>query len=81
MNATPPGPIWADWNNPEGSIGAAVYVNGGLVEINLADGWSGRLIPAEATKFAADLQAAVAEACSWAERWDGTTRTYREVVA
>jgi|GEM_PF-3475743 len=76
MTATPPRPVWAD-----DIIGAAVHVNGGLVEINLADGWSGRLTPAEAVQLAADLQSAVAEANSWAARWNPDTRTYNEVTS
>lgn len=75
MTATPPSPIWAD-----DTLGAQVWVNGGNVEINLADGWSGRLTPAEATVLAANLAAAVATACSWAHRWNPQTRSYDEAV-
>lgn len=75
MTATPPRPIWED-----NTLGAAVYVNGGNVEINLADGWSGRLTPAEATVLVGNLTAAVAMACSWANRWNPQTRSYNDEV-
>lgn len=75
MTATPPRPIWED-----NTLGARVWVNGGNVEINLADGWSGRLTPAEAICLAGNLAAAVATACSWANRWNPTTRSYNSEV-
>lgn len=76
MTAVPPSPVWGD-----DRVGAAVYVNGGLVEINLADGWSGRLTPAEAITLMGNLAAAVAQACSWASRWNTDTRTYNDITA
>lgn len=63
--------VWSD-----DTTGAAVHVNGGLVEITLPDGWSGRLLPEEATALAAALSTAVAEAGELAARWDRHTRTY-----
>ena len=68
---TPPGPIWSDE-----LTGASVYVSGGVVEINMPDGWSGRLLPAEATKLIDGLAKAIAEANQWAERWNTETRRY-----
>jgi len=75
------GAIWSDvaaiWSDD--NIGASVYVNGGFVEISLADEWSGRLTPAQAVDFMAKLTTAVAEAASLASRWDAVSRTYREL--
>lgn len=69
---TPPPPIWRlDFN-------VWVGVNGGCVEIGGLD-WSGRRTPAEASRIAEQLSAAVAEANSWAARWDVYTGTYRDV--
>lgn len=71
----PPGPLWSD-----DITGAAVYVNGGYIEINLPDGWSGRLEPGEAVALVAAMSHAVADAKDWAMRWDGEARAYREVA-
>ncbi len=60
-------------------FGAWVAVNGGLVEFGGPDLW--RLTPEEATRLVESLSAAVAEANSWAKRWDPITGTYREVVS
>ena len=68
--------VWED----DAVTGAAVWVNGGLVEVTLPDGWSGRLTPSEALVFADGLAAAVAEAGRLAARWDATTGTYRSAV-
>lgn len=68
----PPNPIWHD-----DASGLEVYINGALIELNMGDGWSGRLEPAEAVAAAAGLAAAVADAQTWAARWDGVARTYR----
>lgn len=72
----PPSPLWRD-----DITGLKVYVNGGVVELNMGDGWSGRLLPKEASAAAAGLVEAVATANSWAKRWDASTRGYREPVA
>lgn len=68
----PPSPVWCDE-----SSGLAVWVNGGLVEVTLGDGFA-RLTPEEAAGLPAGFGLAVAEACSWARRWDGVARSYRE---
>lgn len=68
----PPAPIWRD-----DASGLEVYVNGALVELNMRDGWSGRLECHEAVAAAAGLAAAVADAEAWAARWDGVARRYR----
>lgn len=70
----PPAPVWESV-----VANASVWVNGGFVEFNLSDGWSGRLLPAEAAQLASELSGAVAEANSWAARWDVYTGTYRDV--
>lgn len=72
---TPPAPIWAD----EAS-GLSVWVNGGLIELTLPDGWSGRLLPEEAATVAAEFAAAVAEATRWTDRWDIVTGDYGDAA-
>jgi len=72
---TPPEPVWESV-----VANASVWVNGGFVEINLSDGWSGRLLPAEAAQLVLELSGAVAEANSWAARWDVYTGTYRDLT-
>ena len=67
----PPSPIWRDE-----TTGLAVYVNGGLIEMNMADGWSGRMLPSEVAHIGAGLAAAIAEATAWTERWDIVTGCY-----
>jgi len=62
------------WYNDE--FGCGVNVNGVYVEINLADGWSGRLTPSEAAQLAADLTAAVHKATLIAATWNPDTRTH-----
>lgn len=73
--ATPPSPLWVD-----DSIELAVWMNGGLVEITLADGWSGRLTPDQAARVdAVGFATALATAQEWAQRWDVDARAYRSV--
>jgi hypothetical protein len=67
----PPGPLWSD-----DITGAAVYVNGGYIEISLPYE-SCRLEPGEAVALVAAMSHAVAEAKDWAMRWDGKARAYR----
>lgn len=55
-------------------FGAWVAVNGGFVEIGGID--STRRTPDEAEQLVESLNAAVAEAKSWAQRWDPITGTY-----
>lgn len=69
----PPAPIWES-----ATACASVWVTAGFVEINLWDGWSGRLLPAEAARLVLELSGAVAVANSWAARWDVYTGTYRD---
>ncbi|MCV7255634.1 hypothetical protein H7J86_26065 [Mycobacterium hackensackense] len=71
----PPAPIWRDETTY-----LAVYVNGGYVEISMADGWSGRLMPDEIASVPTSFAQAIETARSWAARWDGRTRTYRPAV-
>ncbi len=71
----PPAPIWES-----ATANASVYVNDGFVEINLGDGWSGRLLPAEAARLVLELSGAVAVANAWANRYDIYTGTYRDEV-
>ncbi len=71
----PPVPIWRD----EASD-LTVYVNGGLVELNMADGWSGRLTPEQAADIPAGFARAIEEARKWAARWDIYTGTYRLAI-
>jgi hypothetical protein len=66
--------IWADETTD-----LAVHVNGGLIEITLPDGWSGRCLPSEITGLGAAFTTALAEANAWAARWNPDTRTYNEV--
>lgn len=75
MSATPPAPIWQDE-----TTSLAVWVNGGLIEITMADGWSGRCLPAEVATIGAQLSDAIAEATAWAMRWDTTARGYRDAA-
>lgn len=56
-------------------FGVWVGVNGGCVEIGGLE-WSGRRTPAEASRIVEQLSAAVAEANSWAKRYDPITGTY-----
>lgn len=58
-----------------------MWVNGGLIEFSMGDGWSGRLLPSEVAELPAAFTAAVAEAQEWAGRWDITTGSYSEVGA
>ena len=67
--------IWADENSD-----LAVHTNGGLIEITLPDGWSGRLLPSEVADLGAAFTNALAEATAMAERWDSVTGCYREVT-
>lgn len=66
----PPSPIWAD----EAS-GMAVWVNGALIEITMAD--LVRITAEEAAPLPAAFAQAIEEARSWAARWDGKARSYR----
>lgn len=59
-------------------FGAWVAVNGGAVEIGGMD--FTRLTPTGATQLVESVSAAVAEANTWAQRWDPITGTYREDV-
>ena len=68
--------IWADETTD-----LAVHVNGGLIEITLPDGWSGRCLPSEITGLGAAFTTALAEANAWAARWNPDTRTYNEVTS
>ena len=68
----PPVPIWRDEHSD-----LTVYVNGGLVELNMADGWSGRLTVDEAAAIPAGFTQAIEDARQWAARWDVYTGTYR----
>lgn len=68
----PPAPIWAD-----DTTGLTVWVNGGLIELNMADGWSGRQLPEEIESLPVEFAQAIAEARAWADRWDVYTGTYR----
>ncbi|TDH48709.1 hypothetical protein E2F47_22700 [Mycobacterium eburneum] len=67
----PPSPIWSHEIS-----GFAVWVNGGLIEITYPDDFT-RLSTDEALAFAIQFPSALAEAASWANRWDVVTRTYR----
>jgi hypothetical protein len=69
----PPSPIWES-----ATVCASVWVTEGFVEIHLGDGWSGRLLPAEAARLVLELSGAVAVANAWAARWDVYTGTYRD---
>lgn len=69
----PPDPVWQD----EAS-GLTVWVNGGLIELTMAEGWSGRLLPSEVANLPEDLSDAINEAASWVDRWDIRTGSYRE---
>ncbi|GAS94371.1 uncharacterized protein RMCC_1337 [Mycolicibacterium canariasense] len=71
----PPAPIWRD----EASY-LTVWVNGGLIEINMGDGWSGRLLPDEVAALPAEFARAIEEARAWAARWDVYTGTYRPAI-
>lgn len=75
MSTTPTAPIWQDE-----TTSLAVWVNGGLIEITMADGWSGRCLPSEVATIGAQLASAIAEATAWAERWDITTGGYRDAA-
>jgi hypothetical protein len=66
--------IWAD-----SVTDLAVAVNGGLIEISLPDGWSGRCLPSEIADIGTQFAAAIAEATAMTERWDIVTGCYRDV--
>lgn len=68
--------IWAD---PVTDL--AVAVNGGLIEISLPDGWSGRCLPREVADLGAQFAAALAEATALTKRWNTETRSYDDKVA
>ena len=57
----------------------AVAVNGGLIEITLPDGWSGKCLPDEVADLGWQLTAAIAEATAMTERWDIVNRCYKDV--
>lgn len=67
----PSSPIWQD-----DVSGLAVWVNGGLIELTMGDGWSGRLLSTEAASIPAGFAQAIAKAEAWVERWDITTGCY-----
>ena len=73
--AEPPAPIWQD-----DVSGLAVWVNGGLIELSMSDGWSGRMLPSEAEGIPAGFAQAITEAREWVERWDIATGGYREAA-
>ena len=56
--------------------GAAVSVNGGLVEVSHGAAAPYLLTPDEAAAFTDALANAVVHACDWAARWNPTTRSY-----
>ena len=66
--------IWAD---PVTDL--AVAVNGGLIEISLPDGWSGRCLTSEVADIGAEFASAVAEAIALANRWDIVTGDYADI--
>lgn len=68
----PPSPIWRHEDT-----GLAVWVNGGLIELTMNDGWSGRMLPSEVAQLGAELASAITEATTWTERWDIVTGDYR----
>ena len=66
--------IWAD-----SVTDLAVAVNGGLIEITLPDGWSGRCLPSEIADIGAEFASAIADATALAARWDIVTGDYTEI--
>lgn len=65
--------VWAD---PFTDL--AVAVNGGLIEISLPDGWSGRCLPSEVDHLGARFAAALDEAIALTKRWDIVSGKYLE---
>jgi hypothetical protein len=54
----------------------SVWVNGAMIEITMADGWSGRLTAGESAALPAAFTQAIDAARGWAARWDGAARSY-----
>ncbi|WP_349318894.1 hypothetical protein [Mycolicibacterium canariasense] len=71
----PPAPIWQDETSS-----LAVWVNGGVIELTMADGWSGRLLLDEVAALPTEFTKAIEAAHWWADRWDSAARCYRPAV-